>query len=344
MSKISIIVPIYKTGLVLKKTLKSIRNQTFIDFECLLVDDGSKDSLTTSICKEICKKDARFQLLEKENEGIEKTRLFGVHHASSPLIMFCDHDDYYEKNAMEILYKAYKGSEADIVVANCFTQKVNIGTITRKKNPLENKKEQLMDAGLFKKHFMLNFFGIHSFSVSTWGKLYKKSLFSENFQLFGINILEDVVLNIQLFELAKKIHFIPDFVYTHVYGGISSEFNPHSALEAYEKIYPFRKKILEQNNHDLKPLLIEYKNIIVQRINLMIDHHFNQEQFFKVIDEIEHFTIYMDMMTRLSPLEKGPYLTLLQKGQKDDLFIQANSAKTFKRSLIHQVKKIWSHK
>lgn len=339
MHKISVIVPIYRTGKILTRTLQAIKNQSFVDYECILVDDGSDDNHTREICEKFVHKDSRFRYIYKLNEGIERTRLFGVKNAVTELLVFCDHDDCYEENALELLYNAYLESNADIIVGNCFSQKVRIKNLTRKKNAFGIIKESIVTNIDFKKKWFLNFFGCHNFSVSTWGKLYKKHLFAQDFQLFNINILEDIVLNIQVFQHAQKIHFIPPYIYTHFYGGITSNFDPHEALDGYEKIYSFRKKILEDNGLPITPLLLEYKNIINQRVDLMIDNGFTIDRFKEVLNSITNFDCYNDTLQFLSEKQLSPYLVLLKNNNISDVYYKAKKAVTLKRKFRFQVKK-----
>ena len=67
-TRISIIVPVYNTGEILRNTLDSILSQTFVDFEVILVDDGSKDE-SGRVCDEYASKDERFIVFHKENGG-----------------------------------------------------------------------------------------------------------------------------------------------------------------------------------------------------------------------------------------------------------------------------------
>lgn len=159
MAKISVIIPIYKTGKILTETLHSIKNQTFENFECLLIDDGSNDFLTRKICNDFLGEDDRFKYLHKQNEGIEKTRLFGVRNSTTDLIMFCDHDDYYQENALELLYNAREKSGSTIIVANCFSQKLRIKNLTKTKNNLGIYDEFILNQEEFRKSWFLNFFG-----------------------------------------------------------------------------------------------------------------------------------------------------------------------------------------
>lgn len=187
MSKISIIIPIYQTGKVLRKTLHSIKIQTFKDFECLLVDDGSNDILTQKICNEFVREDNRFKYLYKQNEGIEKTRLFGVRNATTDLLIFCDHDDYYEKKAVQLLFDAYQKSGSQIIVANCFTQIVRIKTLTKRKNSLGITDEFILDQDQFRKSWFLNFSDITDFRFRLGG-----NFIIEVFLIKTLNFLESI--------------------------------------------------------------------------------------------------------------------------------------------------------
>lgn len=341
MPKISVIIPIYKTGKILEKTLQSIRKQTFEDFECLLIDDGSYDKKTESICKKIISYDCRFKYFAKANEGIEKTRLYGVRKSNTPLLIFCDHDDYYERNAFEKLHENFLKSKADIVVANCYSQRIFNNILSRSKSSIFIPQEIVVNHDDFVATNYLNFFGIHSFSVSTWGKLYKKKLFNDSLELFGINILEDIVTNIQLFERASKIHFITDYVYTHVYGGLSSVFVPNYAITVYSQIYDFRKSYLNKYKLPVKPLLIEYKNIINQNINLMTDNGFKIDEFKNIVEIINNTNIFKDLLLSLTESELGNYIKLISLNDFDNLYALSNKNNTLSRRLKHRTKKLY---
>lgn len=103
----SIIVPIYNCGKFLNKMLDSVLNQTYENFELILVDDGSKDN-SYSICQEYEKKDDRITLIHKENTGVSDTRNVGVSIANGKYICFFDADDYVEKDYFESIINMFK--------------------------------------------------------------------------------------------------------------------------------------------------------------------------------------------------------------------------------------------
>lgn len=92
MPKVSIIVPVYKVEKYLRECLDSILAQTFTDWECLLVDDGSPDE-SGEICDAYAAKDPRIRVFHKENGGVSSARNLGLDHARGEWVTFVDADD-----------------------------------------------------------------------------------------------------------------------------------------------------------------------------------------------------------------------------------------------------------
>lgn len=101
-SFVSIIVPIYNAEKYLRQCLDSVLSQSFSDWECILVDDGSSDG-SAQICDEFADKDARFFVFHKENAGVGSARNFGIEKASGKYLIFLDSDDFLENNCLENL-------------------------------------------------------------------------------------------------------------------------------------------------------------------------------------------------------------------------------------------------
>ena len=102
---ISIIIPIYNVEKYISKCINSILNQTFKNFELILINDGSNDS-SGDICNEYAKKDNRIKVFHQKNKGVSATRNYGINIAQGKYLMFCDSDDYVESNWCEELYNA----------------------------------------------------------------------------------------------------------------------------------------------------------------------------------------------------------------------------------------------
>ena len=113
--KISIIVPVYNVEKYLKECVESVLAQTFIDFELLLIDDGSTDS-SGAICDEYAQKDTRVRVFHKENGGVSSARNLGFDNAIGKYVIFLDADDYwFNINALEQLYQTADENHVDIV-------------------------------------------------------------------------------------------------------------------------------------------------------------------------------------------------------------------------------------
>ena len=95
MPKISIIVPVYKAEQYIRRCLDSIVAQTFTDWECLLVDDGSPDD-SGKICDEYAELDSRFRVYHRVNHGISATRQFALQNVKGDYIQFVDSDDWID--------------------------------------------------------------------------------------------------------------------------------------------------------------------------------------------------------------------------------------------------------
>ena len=112
---ISIIVPIYNVENYLRQCLDSIVSQTYQNFECLLINDGSSDN-SADICREYIEKDSRFRYFEKENVGVSSARNLGIERSKGQYITFIDSDDWVDSEYLEVLYRALIEEKADIAI------------------------------------------------------------------------------------------------------------------------------------------------------------------------------------------------------------------------------------
>jgi len=115
MPSVSVIVPVYQVEEYLSKCVDSILNQTFGDFELILVDDGSPDR-----CGEICDRykavDGRIRVIHQLNQGVSAARNNGVKEAKGEYIAFIDSDDWVDKNYLSVLYEMCVRGNAQISI------------------------------------------------------------------------------------------------------------------------------------------------------------------------------------------------------------------------------------
>lgn len=97
---VSVVIPCYNHGQYLDEALQSIINQTFVDWECIVVNDGSFDN-TNEVATKWLEKDSRYKYFIKENGGLSNTRNFGIQKAKGLYILTLDADDKYEATFLE---------------------------------------------------------------------------------------------------------------------------------------------------------------------------------------------------------------------------------------------------
>ena len=112
---ISVIIPVYNSGELLKRLINSLLQQTYRDLEILLINDGSTDN-TEQICKEIIEKDSRFQYFYQKNAGVSAARNYGIIKSRGEYIAFLDADDEIDNNYFEELLSVCR--YADIAICD----------------------------------------------------------------------------------------------------------------------------------------------------------------------------------------------------------------------------------
>lgn len=195
---ISVIVPVYNVEKYLNKCINSILNQTFKDFELIIIDDGSSDK-SGLICDEYEKKDKRIKVIHQENKGLSAARNIGIDLAIGDYITFIDSDDYIDENYLCIFYSVISKNNADIVMGGNIIVNEDITT-----SDSLNKKYsfEIIEKRETYKKMMNN----ETITFSAWAKLYKSNLIKKIKYPIG-KYYEDVYVINDIIECADKIIF-----------------------------------------------------------------------------------------------------------------------------------------
>lgn len=248
MPKISIIVPIYKVEPYLRRCVDSILNQTFTDFECILVDDGSPDNCP-QICDEYAKKDTRIKVIHKANGGLSDARNAGIDIAQGEYLGFVDSDDWIHPQMYEILYKG--------IVEN----NVKLSVCAYNETDTEEEFERI-DKPVFELYDGMKFLMTYNVAaVVAWNKLYHRSLF-ENIRYPVGRIHEDEFTTYKLLYNSGKIVFCNKNMYFYFMNenGItkgSYSLQKIDAIYALEERYRFAKKhkLLFQDDYNADQII-----------------------------------------------------------------------------------------
>ena len=114
--KVSIIIPVFNTEKKLVDCLESVRNQSYKNFEVILIDDGSSDS-SGEICDNYSKKDNRFRVNHCKNSGVSRARNIGIDISKGDYIIFVDSDDKVKSNMLEDMVYNLEQYNSDVVIS-----------------------------------------------------------------------------------------------------------------------------------------------------------------------------------------------------------------------------------
>lgn len=206
--KISVIVPVYNTGELLRDTIDSILHQTFKDFELILVDDGSQD-VSASICDEYTTKDSRVHVIHKLNGGISDARNIGIEASTGDYITFCDHDDLYRSNILQKEYETAQKGNYDIVhVGHCTVYDDDSKHDEFSCNMTFNNVNEI------RKHFC---FIVNHLIGTIWVNLYKAKNLKPylHFDTKYKRGHEDINMNLKLIPYVNSFVSISDILYEH---------------------------------------------------------------------------------------------------------------------------------
>lgn len=243
----SLIVPIYNTENFLKECIKSIMNQTFKDFQLILVNDGSTDN-SPIICDEYKKLyKGKIEVIHKKNEGQLATRLKGLELAKGEYIYFVDSDDTIEPNLLSDVYSIINKYNTDIVLFNW-------QFIDKEGNYVSNDLS-IFQEGFIEKEKIIKEIIKSQYLNSLCIKVCKKDLFVYDFDysnLFYIKRGEDLIQSLNVLFKANSFYYLNKSYYNY-------RLNPDSVTRNFNKLE--LKSIIDVNNYIYKYLCkSEYYN------------------------------------------------------------------------------------
>lgn len=209
--KVSVIMPVYNVEKYISKAIESVLNQTYTNFEFIIVDDGSPDK-SIEIADQF--NDDRIKIIKKENGGLSDARNFGMVAATGEFIYFIDSDDWIEENLLEIAVNSIETKNLNFVVFGYFLDnedefgnklqsiKVSCNEIlySKESNNLELNAEKI------------NLLGY------AWNKLYRTDFLRKNQLVFekGVSLVEDILFNSQVYEKSDAIFFLNKPLYHYI--------------------------------------------------------------------------------------------------------------------------------
>lgn len=239
---ISVIIPVYNVEKYIERCVKSVLDQTYKDFEILLINDGSTDN-SKKICEKLADEYKQIKLINQENQGVSVARNIGIIKAKGDFLTFIDSDDFINKNYLKILWNNLLKYEADISCCDYY----------RTKNMPKYEMKISDEISVFEKDKVIKFY-LEKELTAPWGKLYKKKLFNEIYFPVGkrhedITTIFKVILNAnKLIYTDSKLYFY----YKNMSSFTKQKFSEKSfdLIDAWNEVYILSRKY----SHEIQKL------------------------------------------------------------------------------------------
>ncbi len=249
---ISVIIPVYNTGKKLNKCLKSVVEQTYKDFEIILVNDCSTDKKTILLISEWIKKDSRIRLIDKSiNEGVDKARFSAIQQVKGDFITFLDSDDWLETDALDTLLSVSNKTGADVVIGKM--RKIYLKGLLHKNAPyVEDWMERPISHEELMSKYYISYFGVNILPIQLWGTLFRTSVVRDaKIEPSGLRFGEDLLMSLQIFPHINCLFAVNQIVYNYNVGlpSISDKYL-NNWLENARKLYEKKIQVLKEMNYE----------------------------------------------------------------------------------------------
>lgn len=205
---VSIILPVYNVEYFIERCLNSIINQSYSNFEVIIIDDGTTDN-SIDLCQKYCHNDHRFTIIHQENRGLSEARNTGINAAQGDYLMFIDSDDFVAEDLLHHLVECLENNNSDIAICD------PVHYYPEKSDTCSFVSGQCIRS-YSSREALCELFYQRSFLVSAWGKLYKRSLF-DNIRFPKDMLFEDSAIMYLLFEKCHKITYSDAKLYAYVH-------------------------------------------------------------------------------------------------------------------------------
>lgn len=232
--KITIIVPVYNVEKYLKDCIDSILQQTFTDYELILVDDGSPDN-SGQICDDYAHKDKRIKVIHKNNGGLSSARNAGLNLSIGEYITFIDSDDLIKKDYLKKVFDIVLKENIDVLSCQFYRFKNSLELNLEEQSDL---KYEIMD----KYTAMGELINNSELNFSACTKIFRRDLF-KYLKFNEIRIYEDMDIMYRIIDKASKIAIVYNSFYCYRITPnsiLTSNFNQKHLIE-----YDIRKEMYD---------------------------------------------------------------------------------------------------
>ena len=276
---LSIVVPVYKVEQYIHKCIDSILEQSFKDFELILVDDGSTDNCG-NICEEYAEKDYRIRVIHQANAGLSAARNTGIEVASGKYITFVDSDDWIDNKTYEKAFCFLRENQLEVACYDIWTVK---GTKIKFKPRYPQNKIFVGVEGV-------NAILEDGIDNSAWNKIYLKKLF-DGIRYPKGRVYEDVATVYKVLAKAERVGYLKQPLYYYLKRGDSIVGTSFNSSKRYDAFIGYKERFEYAKSNALSSIeSCRVHAISVALATLTtnyIDHGLTEAQFARVTEFIE---------------------------------------------------------
>lgn len=297
---ISLIMPVYNSEKYIKEILDSILEQTFLDYEIVIVNDGSTDN-SENIIKNYIKKEKKINYIYQENQGPGLARKNGFIHAKGDLLFFVDSDDFLpNKNSLYEINEIFKNNNIDILFFN----------FVRNVNGREHIVNTFYDDELKEGIHNISYIDNHRVGGALWNKVFKKRIMKEDF-FINANNFEDYFTTYSYLNQCNNFYYTKKIFY-YTYRNNPNSLTQKNNTEKMIKAVEICKKINE---------MPRFKKMTTK---LLLNNYFNCIKYILMNEKKENYFKYIKELKLISELKDYQFKYIGLKG-----FI--------KKTIIHRI-------
>ena len=289
---ISVIMPAYNAGQTIERSIDSVINQTFRNWELIIVDDGSLDE-TYNVCSHY--DDTRINVFTQDNQGASASRNRALELCEGEYLAFIDSDDWYEPSFLEQIYQGLK--DADLSVCGMAFHGKDVQTL----NPAQNSFEflQTFETGVMN---------------STCNKLYKRSVIQDCYIRFPEEkIGEDFLFNLAYLQQIDKVNYISGILYHYD--------NTHSTLtrrvsddmfQTYYRTHLMLEQLFGKDLHEIVARIMypQYCSLVMRYLQNVIHGQLSKKEVLALLRQRLRHPMVIKSMDMYLPCSKFDAIVL----------------------------------
>lgn len=293
---ISVIIPAYNCENTLKRTVESIIASGLLDYEIVIVNDGSTDN-TASVCNKLCSQYSFIKYSEQENSGVSAARNKGISIATGEYIMFFDADDTAEENGFSECVNIIETEKPDILIFGMSFDYYKNGKLYRR-DKLIAEQNGLLNKNQIKEAFE-SLYNTNSLA-SACNKIYKRALIGDSHILFNTDyfLMEDFLFSLECLKVCENIYCLPKDLYH--YKQSENEKNAFNRLKRIDNLCDY-----------VSPFKTAINELAVDEIGDSVFNNF----FFMLLSQKMYYAKGMEIKKLIEDLNKNKFFNEIKQGK-----------------------------